>query len=185
MYSTAPDLARFLIHMAGAAREEPGSVLRPETLRQMLQPQIEGGRFGLGATLYGHGKLPDVWFGHEGMSVHAVTFFMVALSYSFFCATSKTKTRKDLFSISGSNKGFCLQALANTRGNGMIVITNGDCTDEFADKLVTELISTILTAYGWVEDSQLEFLFPYRYTAEQFRFGLNLGKDVCFREQIV
>ena len=69
MYSTASDISRFLIHIARAYHGEPGSILAQDTVREMLTLQIEEGRFGLGATLFGVGTLPEIWFGHEGWSM--------------------------------------------------------------------------------------------------------------------
>ena len=66
MYSTASDIARFLIHIAQAYNGAFNTILEQNTVRQMLTAQLPGGRFGLGATLYGNKLQEDVWFGHEG-----------------------------------------------------------------------------------------------------------------------
>lgn len=56
-----------------------------------------------------------------------------------------------------------MQAIANTRGNGAVVITNGDCFESSAENLITEILKTILQVYEWVPQSKIEELFPYRY----------------------
>ena len=56
-----------------------------------------------------------------------------------------------------------MQAIANTRGNGAVVITNGDCFESSAENLVTEILRTILQVYEWVPQSEIEELFPCRY----------------------
>ena len=63
-------------------------------------------------------------------------------------------------------KGYCLQALANTRGNGVVVITNGDCFESSAENLVTEILRTIFSVYDWIPQSAFEDLFPKRYQYE-------------------
>ena len=73
MYSTASDIARFLIHIAQTYNGALNTILEQNTVQKMLTAQLPGGRFGLGATLYGD-KYGDkfqenIWFGHEGINL--------------------------------------------------------------------------------------------------------------------
>ena len=69
MYSTASDIARFLIHITQAYNGAHNTILKQNTVRKMLTVQLPGGRFGLGATLYGDKLQENVWFGHEGINL--------------------------------------------------------------------------------------------------------------------
>ena len=69
MYSTATDIARFLIHIAQAYNGALNTILEQNTVRKLLTVQLPGGRFGLGATLYGDKLQENVWFGHEGINL--------------------------------------------------------------------------------------------------------------------
>ena len=69
MYSTASDIARFLIHIAQAYNGALNTILEQNTVRKMLTVQLPGGRFGLGATLYGDKFQENIWFGHEGINL--------------------------------------------------------------------------------------------------------------------
>jgi CubicO group peptidase (beta-lactamase class C family) len=55
LWSTAPDLARFLIGLIRSVRAEPGALLGPEMIRAMLTP-VDGFGYGLGGALRGTGR---------------------------------------------------------------------------------------------------------------------------------
>lgn len=63
LWTTATDLARFLVGVQRLLRGEPGGPISPDTARLMVT-RVDGGPFGLGPELVGDG--PDRLFGHSG-----------------------------------------------------------------------------------------------------------------------
>lgn len=62
LWTTAPDLARFVIDLQKAGRGEPGHVLSPQTARMMLTPVKDN--YGLGLIIRGSAAAP--YFFHDG-----------------------------------------------------------------------------------------------------------------------
>ncbi|MBL9139340.1 MAG: beta-lactamase family protein [Verrucomicrobiales bacterium] len=85
LYSTAPDLGRFLVAMLNGGEGPGGSVVRPETLAEMTRVQLTGNTngFGLGFSIGWHRGLRTV--GHMG-AVYGFTSHAIAIPDAHFGA---------------------------------------------------------------------------------------------------
>lgn len=109
LWTTAHDLAAFLIDIQKAAAGREGHRLSPGMARTMLT-EVKG-NWGLGPALFGEGTARR--FGHDGV-----------------------------------NEGFQSAMIAYVeRGDGIVVLTNGDQGRRLAD----EIVRAVATDYGWTE----------------------------------
>ncbi len=109
LWTTAHDLAAFLIDVQKAAAGRTGNRLSPGMARTMLT-EVKG-NWGLGPALYGEGT--GRRFGHDGV-----------------------------------NEGFqSIMVAYAARGDGIVVLTNGDQGRRLAD----EIVRAVATDYGWTE----------------------------------
>lgn len=109
LWTTAGDLARFLLDVQAAATGRSGRRLLPATARAMLSPVK--GDWGVGPALFGTGD--GRRFGHDGV-----------------------------------NEGYQSTMVAYVaRGEGVVVLTNGDGGKRLAD----EIVRAVATDYGWAE----------------------------------
>lgn len=118
LWTTPTDLLRALAEMQAALRGE-GRILKTDTAREMLKPQIK-----------------------ETLSA---TGFLMPTSWGIGFALHQTP-EADYFGHSGGNAGFTCNLLGRVdTGEGAAVMTNG----ELGTLLWIEIFNSIAAAYGW------------------------------------